>query len=260
MANLSEQKYRDRRRALRRRGDFWRFPYFHWVLVGIALFLFGLCLLPIYQGDSEPSLIRSSRNNLKWLGLAAHNYHDLHGTLPAGGVIVDGSRLHGWGYSLMPLLDQEPLASSIDPNLPWNGAANRAAYETSLEFFNRAGENEVLTKDGFPVSYVAANSQLFPINGSIRFKDVTDGTSNTVMIGEVSNGLKAWGDPTNVRDVADGIGDQPTQYLGRTAPQFPTSTMFLFGDGSVRHVSNDIEPSILRAIASPAGGEDVEDF
>jgi hypothetical protein len=76
------------------------------------------------------------------------------------------------------------------------------------------------------------------------------------MAGEVAAGFKAWGDSTNVRDPADGIRHDATTF-GRTGGQ---GCQFLLMDGSVRFVSDSVNPAVLKAISTPDGGESVGEF
>ena len=73
--------------------------------------------------------------------------------------------------------------------------------------------------------------------------------------GEVSAGFKAWGDPTNVRDLAAGLGQSATQFGGTNG-----ATQILMLDGSVRTLTDNVAPSVLKALATPAGGEVIGDF
>src|ERR1700737_5667292 len=97
------------------------------VVIAIMAVLIAL-LLPAVQSAREAARRAQCVNNLKQIGIAMHNYHDVFGTLPYG---------HGWfGWNdwnaqtyLMPFLEQGPLFNSINfsNNLnssTGNGAAN----------------------------------------------------------------------------------------------------------------------------------------
>jgi prepilin-type processing-associated H-X9-DG protein len=89
-------------------------------------------------------------------------------------------------------------------------------------------------------------------------QSVSDGASNTITAGEVVSNFKPWGDPTDWRDLTLGIN--------RSAHGFgsvlPGGASFLFVDGSVRFLKNTIDPHVLKALGTPAGGEKVsaEDY
>ena len=90
----------------------------------------------------------------------------------------------------------------------------------------------------------------------MTFADVKDGSSNTIAAGEVSAGFKAWGDPTNLRDPANGIGGGADQFGSSS----PGGANMLFMDGSVKFIPENIDPQVLQALSTPDGGEPVGEF
>ncbi len=85
------------------------------------------------------------------------------------------------------------------------------------------------------------------------FNDVRDGTATTIMAGEVTTGFKAWGDPRNWRDLRLGLNQDPEGF----ASPSPGGVNFLMVDGSVRFIKNSVDPKVLKALSTPAGGEKV---
>ena len=125
---------------------------------------------------------------------------------------------------------------------------------------------------------------MFSRNSSIRFRDVTDGTSQTFLIGErrVSErqrtdfmgnnltyvdltlwiGVLPWCSDSVARVV--GSGQQTPTTEGRSFPGFnsqhPGGVFFGLADGSVRLVSRNIDLQIYQSLMSRAGGEVVGEF
>lgn len=217
-------------------------------------------MLPAVQQAREAARSAQSKNNLKQIGLALHNYHDVfNGFPPARIVREDGITQLTWQASLLPYLEQAPLYDRIELGSDWDSPGNRAVRTVVIPTYLDPSVPETIAPDGLPASHYAGNSQFFKVNESQRLRDVTDGLSNTVMVGEVTTGLKSWGDPTNLRDPADGLGRTPTQF-GLRPRSGSSGAHFLLGDGAVQFISEETDPQVLKALASPAGGESVPMF
>jgi prepilin-type processing-associated H-X9-DG protein len=137
--------------------------------------------------------------------------------------------------------------------LPWNDVHNAVPYQTTVTFYLRPGIDREKDVAGYALSHYAANGLMLGGSVSKTLQGVTDGTSNTIMAGEAVNNFKAWGDPTNWRDTSLGINRSPNGF-GSPAPG---GANFLFVDGSVHFLKNTIDPHVLKALSTPAGGEAV---
>ncbi|MCA9045805.1 MAG: DUF1559 domain-containing protein [Planctomycetaceae bacterium] len=196
-----------------------------------------------------------SKNGLKQIGLALHNYHETYNMFPPGDVVrEDGVSLGSWQARLLPYVDAAPLYQQIDFNEGWESAQNSHAYQQVVPAYRNPG---VMTQPDPSTSYYAGNVHMFPAHYGMSFQQVHDGASNTIAVGEVTHGFKRWGDPTNLRDPADGIGPTPTQFNGCWGKP---GCQFLFVDGSAKFIDSDIDPTVLQALATPAGGEPLGDF
>ena len=227
------------------------------VVIGVLVAL----LLPAVPQARTAARSTQSKNNLKQIGLAMHNYHDVYSMFPPGGIYTKNDEpYNAWMTSLLPFVEQANLYSMIDFNQPWTAPKNQPVFQSVIPAFlnPNLGPEVSLVGGGFGASHYAGNSQVLKKNGSTKIFDMVDGTSNTILAGEVSGGFMAWGDPENRRDPANGLGTAPNQFGGPASGRGGVN--MLLADGSVRFISENTNPQTLKALASPDGNEQVGDF
>lgn len=197
-------------------------------------------------------------NGLKQIGVAFHNYHDVYSVMPAGGIFDEqGTEFHSWQTALLPFLGYAETYETVFFELPWNAQENQWPMGEGIWQYVNPAITQTHTDSGYALSHYAGNSQVFPDNQGLAYEEIVDGTSNTVIAGEVVDGFAPWGYPRNVRDPADGLhGDSRTfGSLGKKG-----GVMFLKADGSTVFVNNDVDPSVLKALSTPAGGEETPEM
>lgn len=238
----------------------WRMSWEIWLYA-----LPAACLLVVWGcGEDGPggvgdSRSRSySRNNLKQLGLGLYSYHDTHSTFPPAGIYdTKGRAHHSWQTMLLPFVEQNALYSQINFNLPWTDPANAPHFKQQIPQYQIPKLSAESTDgQGRSLSHYAGNSHIFRKNKGTRIRDIEDGTANTLLAGEVSAGFKPWGDASNVRDPAKGLGKDSEKFYGPHGDR----TVFLLGDGSIREISNNVAPEILKKLATPAGMEQPDSY
>jgi prepilin-type N-terminal cleavage/methylation domain-containing protein/prepilin-type processing-associated H-X9-DG protein len=170
------------------------FSLFELLTVLALLGLLFALLLPAVQKVRQAANRVQSANNLKQHALACHNYHDTYGSFPPG---VDSN-----GYSalahLLPFIEQNNLFQQIDFNKPMTDTANAAVAEAVLKVcLNPQDPLPNVRKDRGATNYLFSagtkrsleeNDGIFFQNSKINFAKITDGTSNTFMIGETLKG------------------------------------------------------------------------
>jgi prepilin-type N-terminal cleavage/methylation domain-containing protein/prepilin-type processing-associated H-X9-DG protein len=285
------------------------------VVIAIIAILIGL-LLPAVQKVREAAARMSCTNNLKQIGLALHHYHDRYGSFPPGYTSMtkangtDGGPGWGWAAYLLDDIEQSALRRQLDftKGVPM---APVAAVTLPLAVYRCPSDLAptpfgVQTNNGQTVQVAQANyvamfgdgpivataaggvgDGVFYRNSATRFADITDGTSNTILVGERSSNLAlaTWTAsvpgatvPPQSPGVVAPAGQSPVLVLGHTgtaaAPVPPNTSLsdvaafrsrhtggvnFLFGDGSVHFVGASITPAAWIALGTRAGNEVVTD-
>ena len=170
------------------------------VVIAIIAILIAL-LLPAVQQAREAARRTQCKNNLKQLGLAIHNYHDVHGCIPIADVNGTSTPVSAHAR-LLPYIEQDNLYRLVDFNVPYNHVNNDAARNTELQAFrcpsdptklpaSIGGRNNYYWNAGSGiVMYSTGATGQPPANGIIfhtrkfRFNDITDGLSNTSAMAE----------------------------------------------------------------------------
>lgn len=194
-----------------------------------------------------------SVNYLKQIGLGALQYGEDHGfALPPGLTVnEEGEPLHSWQTLILPWMKVD---DRIDLNVPWDDPANASALRADLDVFQIPGVEPRRDAQGRGLSHYEGNVRVLGRLQALRLVDVPDGTSNTILAGESGGGYRPWREPGHWRDPADGINRSLEMGLGGP---FPGGANVLMLDGSVRFLKNSINPGVLKALSTPAGGESI---
>ena len=296
------------------------------VVIAIIAILVAI-LLPAVQQAREAARKTNCRNNLKQIGLAMLNYHETAGCFP----YAFDQRETLWQAMILPQIEMANLYETLiwqeggPGNWGYNGSPNEAACGQVIDTFRcpsmpleprqnqslpirvpvsyrvSAGSN-VYNDDfgsipaGSPADAVSfASSQcngVFYGSSSVRIRDISDGTSNTVFVGEsytdtyVKDGQQmdywqfgapstgGWNPYTEAgTEFSEGVGSMGPKMNSRLDPTQPGRLMeasfgsyhiggahFTFGDGRVRFLSESIDLDTYHALGTRAEGDLVGSF
>ncbi len=301
------------------------------VVIAIIAILIAL-LLPAVQQAREAARRTQCKNNMKQLGLAMHNYHDVHKMFPSG-TSTASLYVPGWCPRIFPYIEETgrfngiaalTLASGAPVGGDWNtllmpwrfdtvphrgsnalwgpvktftcpssAQGDRAVDAVTYAFQNQQGGlhyrgcsgrvEDVMT--GVGAAYQWANSGIFYRFHNTHIGQVTDGTSNTILLGETSSsegwtatnksgwmGLHSWvwGEytywlPTTINQYLS-IDHKhikfPINYRGtfQTSETPYTSyhtggAQFLLADGAVRFLSQNMDLATLKSLGTRGNGD-----
>ena len=272
------------------------------VVIAIIAILIAL-LLPAVQQAREAARRTQCKNNLKQIALAGHNYHDVYNVFPIGqhfigaGTPAAGRGLgYAYSFSLLPYMELGNLYNQFDNRFPvfektitrngilagtpqptWSCPSDLKppVIDLASEAIRPAATSSYKGACGAYNGFYTAGEASQLRNGIFErdnrgcygFRDITDGSSNTIVFAETRWGMNpagqnrtylyGAGDPASL---TNGFVSGATEGLflngfaamnsfvsglgNRTAGSFHTGgAQFGLGDGSVRFISNNIDHS-----------------
>jgi len=197
------------------------------------------------EGAPTPEQAEASRNNLKVIGLAMHNHEAANGTLPTD--VMKGKKpLLSWRVAILPYMEgQKELYEGFKLDEPWDSEHNMKLIEKIPNVYT-AVRGKAKKGETFYQCFSGEGAFLQP-GKALRFADIADGTSNTLMVVESEKAVP-WTKPEDIPFDAK----KPLPKLGG---MFEGDFHAVLCDGSVRRVRKGIDPMTLRALITVAGGE-----
>lgn len=221
------------------------------VIVGIlAFFGIAVVLLPSTGHPRSASYRMQSVNNLKQIGLALHNYHDIYGEFPPAYVTDQQGRPHySWRVLILPLLEHQALYDQFDLDAPWDSPTNLPLVLQMPEVYTSPFFRQTQLEGKTPylgiVDAVDGGTILRPGKGR-TMKEVADGPSNTAMAIDDPGRMVIWTKPDDI---------DPLELL-TMAPWDQNDLhgiQVLRGDGSVHHLSEQERSQLVDLILCDDG-------
>jgi len=274
------------------------------VVIAIIGTLVGL-LLPAVQAAREAARRCSCLNNTTQLGIALHN-HEFHtGHFPAGVINPDGPIKNepvgqhvSWTVQVLPYMEQNSLFRMFDQQAGAYAEVNDKLRRANIVVLRcpsspgpRGGDqggNSAIAWSSYAGCHNSVeapidvgNDGLLFLNSRIRFDDILDGSSNTLLlsehifpepIGGISPEELGWPSGTRAtlrntdrieslskRRFTGLVEEEPAEKglltVGGFGSYHPGASVIGMADGSTRAMSDSINLEVLHALGSRAGGE-----
>jgi len=138
-----------------------------------------------------------TRNNLKQLLLALHNYHDVNKHFPPAVVMgPDGKTPHSWRVEILPFLDQKQLFEQYKLDEPWDSPSNKKVLAQIPESLRSPFDDPKSTNAGYFA--IVGPGTVFDSKTGVSIREISDGTSNTIMLVESKRNIP-WTKPSDIR-------------------------------------------------------------
>lgn len=177
-----------------------------------------------------------SMNNLKQIGLAFHIYYDAYKKFPANSVDANGKPLLSWRVHILPYIEQQALYNQFKLDEPWDSEHNKKLADIVVAVYR---DPTAELKPGTTTYLMPASEGTIGGQAALRFQDILDGTSNTLMVVNVApERAVIWTKPDDLTVT------QENPFAGiitATRKKFEAA----FCDGSVRVISDATDPKTL---------------
>lgn len=277
------------------------------VVIAIIGVLVAL-LLPAVQASREAARRVHCLNNLSQLALAVQQYESAHESLPPGVIdsagpiesVAQGQHIN-WLAHLLPQLEQQNAYDRLDFVAGAYAAKNAPLRNWGANSFLCPSDSGVAALAPLGVSNYAGchhdveapidadNHGVLFLNSGVRYRDISDGSSQTILFGEklITTGDLGWlsgtrstlrntGTAINASSAAGGtlamIGDaaesaslengakggaaaKPTLVVGGFESRHPGGALFVFADGSARMMGSSTSQPMLQLLGHRADGQ-----
>jgi hypothetical protein len=202
--------------------------------------------------------------NLRRIAQALNSYAAVHGSYPPPVVYDETGKvpLYSWRVLILPQLGEHNLYSQFRLDLAWDSTENSLLIPQCPAVFISPAANSVKMRDETSYVLLTGPGTLFPPTGPLSPQNISDGTSNTLLVVEVAQNQILWTQP----------GDLDFQLLntfrGGQAPTTPGLNSIggnhtggataVFADEQPTWIPASLDSGVFRALVSPNGNETID--
>lgn len=188
-----------------------------------------------------------SANNLKQIALAFHNFYETYRQFPNSAKSPNPGHKHpvSWRVMILPFIEQSELYEAYRFDEPWDGPNNIKLLARMPKLYRHPDAATDSNESNYLV--LVGGETIFQPNKASKFAEITDGTSNTIMVVESKKSIP-WTKPEDIEYAKD----KPVPSMGGFSESGFNAA---FADGSVRFLAKTLEESMLRAMMTARGGE-----
>jgi hypothetical protein len=206
-------------------------------------------LLPAVQQAREAARRNQAMNQLKQIGLAMQNHHDVFKKFPAAAICdADGKPLLSWRVKILPYIDEAALYNEFHLDEPWDSEHNKPLLDRMPEVYKDPRLGDLGNKTVYLVP--TGDAVMFFNKVGANMKTVTDGTSKTILVVEAApENAVLWTKPDDLKIDPE----KPAAGIATNGGVFLVAAV----DGSIHVVSSLIDAETLWALFTRAGREPV---
>jgi len=218
------------------------------VVLAIIGILYGM-LIPFTSSGREPARRTVCLNNMRQIALAMYNYETANGHFPPAYVADEnGEPMHSWRVLILPFLEQDDLYSRYSMDEPWDGPNNSKLHDEIVEVYLCPSSTSAEYCSDYAV--VTGPETGFNADEPIGLEDITDGSSNTIMLVEIFNPDYHWMEPRDIS--AKELLGSGAEYV---KPSHPGTRNIALFDGSTHSIEVETSTEKVKKLVSIAGGE-----
>ena len=206
-------------------------------------------LVPAVSAARAGATRTQSMNNLRLLGLALHNYHNVHKRFPPAVLLgPDGKTAHSWRVAVLPYLGAQQLYDQYRLDEPGNSDRNRKVLAQMPPMFRHPKAD----KDSANACYfaVVGPGTAFGKTAGLQMSGIRDGTSNTIMLVEAQRKIP-WTKPED-------ISFDPKRPLPKFGGFDASSFTAVFCDGAAFVLPTTMDSANLKRMLLRSDGEPID--